>query len=228
MKFSVAIASAVRPNTEFLNSTVDSARALQGSVCNPASSSGVVESGAPHTEYTRIPLVATECGNTPEIPSFEPVIVFGAPGNAVASVTVASRFAVASAWLVANTDTAGGAGVAIGAVYVPVASMEPTVAGSIDQATDVSDAGLEHIGAATSLKILLLYKTKVTDEGLAHLAGLQNLELLELKGTAVTDAGLEHLSKLSGLKQLYVGDTAVTLDAARKLRESLPGCKIHL
>ena len=45
---------------------------------------------------------------------------------------------------------------------------------------------------------------------------------------AVSDAGLEHLSKLSGLKQLYVGDTEVTLEGARKLRESLPGCKIHL
>jgi hypothetical protein len=99
---------------------------------------GVFELGLPHTEYTRIPLAAIACGNTPDVPSFEPVIVLGALGNAVASVTAALPVADGDTWLVAVTVTDAGAGVASGAVYVPAALIVPEVAAVIDQSTDMS------------------------------------------------------------------------------------------
>jgi hypothetical protein len=83
-------------------------------------------------------LAAIECGNTPCVPSVEPVIVVGALGNAVASVTVELPADDGDLGLVAVTVTDAGAGVASGAVYTPVALIVPEVAGVTDQSTDMS------------------------------------------------------------------------------------------
>ena len=117
--------------------------------------------------------------------------------------------------------------------------------------TQITDAGLKHIGGLTNLKMLGLQQTQITDTGLVHLKGLTNLETLQLGSTQVTDAGLErlkeltslqrltlennagitdagleHLRGLTNLRELHVGATQVNDEGVRKLQQALPKCRI--
>jgi hypothetical protein len=77
--------------------------------------------------------------------------------------------------------------------------------------TQVTDAGLEHLKGLTQLQGLLLDHTQVTDAGLKHLKGMTQLQWLSLIGnTQVTDAGLEHLKGLAQLQYLWLDGTQVT------------------
>ena len=67
--------------------------------------------------------------------------------------------------------------------------------------------------------MLNLNHTKVTDAGLDHLKALSSLKVLFLVDTEVTDAGLEHLEGLARLERLYLGDTEVTVVAVQRLQE---------
>ncbi|CAI5474726.1 unnamed protein product [Closterium sp. Yama58-4] len=70
--------------------------------------------------------------------------------------------------------------------------------------TNVTDAGLSHLTALTSLKDLRLgYCSGVTDAGMVHLVRLTGLEKLAPDGTAVTDDGLQQLTALTKLTDLY-------------------------
>ncbi len=94
--------------------------------------------------------------------------------------------------------------------------------------TDVTDKGLSHLAALTSLTRLHLEKTKVSDAGLTHLKGLQYLTSLNLYQTNVTDEGLRHLEGLKNLKNLYLWQTNVTPGGVKKLQQLLPNCEINL
>jgi len=85
--------------------------------------------------------------------------------------------------------------------------------------TEVTDAGLQHVGTLKNLKKLHLEKTKVTDAGLKHLAGLDSLEYLNLYDTGITDAGLEPLKKMKSLKKVFLWQTKVT-DAGQEALEA--------
>ena len=59
----------------------------------------------------------------------------------------------------------------------------------------ITDAGLVHLRAITSLSRLDLVGTHVTDAGIVRLKGLTKLKLLALSYTEVTDAGVKDLQR---------------------------------
>jgi hypothetical protein len=76
--------------------------------------------------------------------------------------------------------------------------------------TQITDAGLVHLGVLKRLEELDLSGTKVEGPGLIRLKSLQSLQMLDLKKTQVTGAGLENLAGLPKLKTLRLGGTPVT------------------
>jgi len=86
---------------------------------------------------------------------------------------------------------------------------ERSVRWVIGQKSQITDAGLVHLGGLTQPEWLTLNATQVTDAGLVHLRGLTHLRFLSLDDTQVTDAGLTHLEELT-LRQLNLQRTQVT------------------
>ena len=70
---------------------------------------------------------------------------------------------------------------------------------AIDDAPNVTDAGLAQMATLGELEVLHLDCPQVTDAGLVHLKGLPKLWNATLKSNHITDAGLVHLKDL----QLY-------------------------
>jgi hypothetical protein len=92
--------------------------------------------------------------------------------------------------------------------------------------TRITDNGLKHLSECSTLTRLWLFNTAVTDAGLEHLRKFPRLTFLYLDKPGVTDAGLKHLIVIRSLQELSLTDTAVTPDGLRRLKASLPGCKI--
>lgn len=67
---------------------------------------------------------------------------------------------------------------------------------------------------------------QITDAGLAHLKALTSLETLRLDNTQITDEGLEHLKGLTSLKYLNLQGTKVTPAGITELKHALPNCSI--
>ncbi|MDA7672845.1 hypothetical protein N8615_00455 [Verrucomicrobiales bacterium] len=93
--------------------------------------------------------------------------------------------------------------------------------------TQVTDAGMAHVGAMKNLTRLHLENTKITDAGLDHLKNLGELEYLNLYGTLVTDAGIAKLAGLKKLKKLFVWETKVTDAGAKKISAAIPGVNVN-
>ena len=120
-------------------------------------------------------------------------------------------------------------------------------------ASQVSDAGVRHLGDLKELVSIHISNSQIgndslalfatlpkvrrlavegnafTDEGLAHLARMRALELLSIgPGTVegITDAGLEHLHNLTSLLSLDLIGTAVTPAGIAELQRVLPGLQI--
>ena len=78
-----------------------------------------------------------------------------------------------------------------------------------------TDAGLEHLGKLTGLRVLVLTpalrKSHITDPGLVHLKNLTELEELSLLGDygAISNAGLAHISKLQKLRHLNLNSALI-------------------
>lgn len=87
----------------------------------------------------------------------------------------------------------------------------------------VTDAGLVHLKALTSLETLALDGTQITDAGLEHLKGLTSLTELSLYDTQITGPGLVHLK---GLTRLDLFHTQVTDAGLTELKAALPKCKV--
>ena len=92
----------------------------------------------------------------------------------------------------------------------------------IENAPNVTDAGLAHLEGLTQLRFLSLGERKITDAGLAHLKGLTELRFLGLSGGEITDAGLRHLGALSkleivNLEDLRCGDAGLAHLAGKPL-----------
>ncbi len=119
-------------------------------------------------------------------------------------------------------------------------------------AENTTDAGLSEIANISELRILSFDDVSVTDDGLAHLASLPHLEELSISQCQITNDGLAHLAKLktlkrlsinechkisgeglihfesmTGLEMLSVNDSPVQEEAAKKLKEAIPGCTIY-
>ncbi len=74
----------------------------------------------------------------------------------------------------------------------------------------ITDAGLQHLAAITSLKKLNLWRVQITDAGALALAPLVNLEWLNLDNTKLSDAGLPCLKDMNKLTFLHLGSTQIT------------------
>jgi hypothetical protein len=81
----------------------------------------------------------------------------------------------------------------------------------VDFLDDPKDADLEILRDLPNLKQLNLNQANnVTPAGLAPLAELPKLEVLYLMNTPVGDAGLAQVRNLHGLKEIWVGHTGIT------------------
>lgn len=93
--------------------------------------------------------------------------------------------------------------------------------------TDLSDAGLPHIGKLINLKSLDISKCLgVTAAGVVELLPLTKLQTLNLSETGVDDAALEKLAALTQLKSLDLRLTSVTDDGVAKFKAAVPDCNV--
>jgi hypothetical protein len=77
-------------------------------------------------------------------------------------------------------------------------------------ASQITDAGLEHVEGLRQLRYLMISGKGVTDAGMRHLKGLSQLRYLELDETLVGDHGLEDLRGLKQLGTLWLFKSQVT------------------
>jgi hypothetical protein len=87
---------------------------------------------------------------------------------------------------------------------------------------EISDEGLRHLRSLSCLHYLDLSNTKITDAGLVHLERLHHLQWLVLNGTEVSDAGLARLTSLHSLQSLQVHGTHVTQEGVDSVRKAIP------
>jgi hypothetical protein len=117
--------------------------------------------------------------------------------------------------------------------------------------TGFSDAGVASLSSFKNLEALDLGRTKITDDAIPRLALLPKLDCLSVKATSVSDSGVRHLKGIRQLKSLSLancygvtdasvedlkalvnlewlclGGTRVSPQAARAIRDALPGCTI--
>ena len=123
---------------------------------------------------------------------------------------------------------------------------------SLDLNSEITDAGIDQLGALKELTYLGLKETRVRDETCKLLASLPKLEGTDLSGTRVSDAGielistskslksvvlteckrisdqgLESLARMTGLAHVHVqNNPQITAAAVRKLQAALPKCRI--
>ncbi len=83
--------------------------------------------------------------------------------------------------------------------------------------TQVTNVGLAHLKKLINLRGLWLTNTEITDAGLVHLTGHQHLYNLWLDGTNVTDAGIAVLSNMQSLEWLILDNTRVTEEGKQQL-----------
>lgn len=81
----------------------------------------------------------------------------------------------------------------------------------------IASTQLRHVGALSTLRVLLLPRTQIADAALIHLQSLTQLEVLDLSGTKVTGRGLGYLSELRGLHVLALSDTLVDDDGMKSI-----------
>jgi Leucine-rich repeat (LRR) protein len=123
---------------------------------------------------------------------------------------------------------------------------------SLNEASKITDDGLEGLQEVSSLEVLNLRGTLVRGPGLKNLYGLKKLHTLNLgntpisdvelpkvtgltglkrlvlEGTEVSDAGLEYLQEIKSLKQVALARTKVTKTGADKLKKTLPSVEVTL
>ncbi|NQU22745.1 MAG: hypothetical protein HQ567_15820 [Candidatus Nealsonbacteria bacterium] len=84
----------------------------------------------------------------------------------------------------------------------------------IGSRTVITPAGLTHLKGLTGLKILNLSNRGIRDEAIIHLTGFSKLESLSLYGSRVSRAGAYELVELSNLRRLYLGSSSRIDDSA--------------
>ncbi|MEZ4370528.1 MAG: hypothetical protein R3B07_06870 [Polyangiaceae bacterium] len=87
------------------------------------------------------------------------------------------------------------------------------------QSVNVSNRGVHHLVAASSLKRLRIPRG-INDDGLKELAQLKHLAELEL-GDSVTDKGMQEVARFEQLEKLTLDSEARVTDAGIKLLRSL-------
>jgi hypothetical protein len=90
----------------------------------------------------------------------------------------------------------------------------------------VNDTNLACVEHLPNLKRLCLTWTNISDAGMRHVGGLHALEQLNLDGTDISDAGLRELRRLHRLRALRAVGTRVTQNGVAELRAALPRCTV--
>lgn len=83
--------------------------------------------------------------------------------------------------------------------------------------TNVTDAGLAHLGQFKRLEWLDLSLTKVSDNGLAQVDQLAKLHQLFLEGTGVTSASIPAIARLRSLEELDLSKLKIADDDLAKI-----------
>ncbi|MEQ8789169.1 MAG: hypothetical protein RIC55_22845 [Pirellulaceae bacterium] len=94
------------------------------------------------------------------------------------------------------------------------------------QGAPLRDGAMPYLGRAVQIETLGLDGTQVGDSGLKYLKGLEGLKVLWLNDTLVTDAGIEHLESLTSLESLFVPGTKISPEGLRRLKQTLPKCRV--
>jgi hypothetical protein len=92
----------------------------------------------------------------------------------------------------------------------------------------ISDAGLAHLRALTSLETLHLDGSRVTDAGLDFLKAMNRLQELDIDGTPVGNEGLVKLKALPRLKQVFVQNSRTTAVGVAELQKYLPKVTVNI
>jgi len=91
---------------------------------------------------------------------------------------------------------------------------------------ELDDSAMPALGQLARLQSLNLGRTRITGHGVPHLVQLVDLRELDLSGTRITDDAIAELGKIRALKFVSLSNTLVTAEGRRKLRQSLPDCRI--
>lgn len=92
--------------------------------------------------------------------------------------------------------------------------------------SQVTDAGVKELEAATTLTYLNLDDIRVGDAAMESVGKLTNLTFLHIGKTDVTDAGLEKLYPLKKLEKIHLSNLVnVTDEGIAKLQEAIPALK---
>ncbi len=94
--------------------------------------------------------------------------------------------------------------------------------------TDITDAGLEHLGKITSLTQLSLISFKFADAGLKHLIKLPLTQLNLNKSSEITDAVLQYLAQITSLTQLDLSFCKKITDRGVEHLTTLPLTHLNL
>ena len=108
----------------------------------------------------------------------------------------------------------------------PISHLSQLTCLRLNNAENITDRGLQHIGDLTELDLLDLSGTNVTDQGLSELRNLDQIEILGLDNTPVSDRGILELRHMKGLQLLKLQGTKVTPNGVELLQRELPGCQI--
>jgi len=93
--------------------------------------------------------------------------------------------------------------------------------------TGVGDSGVANFQGCKNIRHVNLRGTKVSDAGIAWFENCKGLTSLHLDGaTQITDKSVAVLGGLKNLKDLHVQRTKVSDGAIKKLKTTLPDCKI--
>jgi len=95
-----------------------------------------------------------------------------------------------------------------------------------DDRSRITSAGIRHLRGATELDWLILAGTHVDDAAMPIIGRMKSLACLDLSDTRISDAGLEPIRALENLHDLYIENTTISAGAVRRLKESLPKCRI--
>lgn len=93
---------------------------------------------------------------------------------------------------------------------------------SVQTQSIITDQNMRHVALLTSLEILPVHHN-IGDEGLKYVADLTTLKKLILSRTKVTDNGLQYVEKLTALEQLNLDATSITDAGLEKIKHLHPG-----
>lgn len=94
--------------------------------------------------------------------------------------------------------------------------------------TRIGDEGLKYLIELESLSSLSIDNTRVSDQGMQLIATFPALTQLHVPDSELTDEGLRNLDSAKNLRALTIGSDHISLEAAHKLGENLPECKLRI